>query len=192
MIAGQRAPRNLLASKTLADYRFPTRELFHQHHCRPQARAREGPLQPAIERHQATTTVGCQRREMEIGYLVVTSQATLHLIAQGIPQRDVVGPEAVPTGGAETRKSPQHVVGSRGHRRIGRVRQHAGAPGFGNRTRCPIGGARCAEPVMGRRVVDVSWIEQRHQEVDVQQMAHGSWSRSRLTRSRSGTAPSCP
>ena len=131
-----------------------------------------------------------QAQQVDIGEMPVPDRQAEDA---GVAQGDVIGPEHVVAALPERREAPRDLRGPLGGRGVGGVRQDAHDPVLRQRTRRPTRGAVGAEPDVGRLVMDVVRIEQRDEEVDVEEgwTAHVS-SRSRLTRSIVGLGlPRC-
>lgn len=86
----------------------------------------------------------------------------------GVPQGDLVRPEHVTAARAECVETPDKCGRRLESAHVRRIRQDADQAIFRQRAGCPAGVAMSGEPGMSGFVMDVIWIEQRHQDVDVQ------------------------
>ena len=119
-----------------------------------------------IEGHQTAAMRGGQAEQVNVSELPVSSRQTEQ---PGIADGDVVRPEHMTAAGRERSQSPRDPLRTFGDRLICGILQDANYAVLGERTRRPAGGAMFREPLVGGVVMDVVRIEERDDDVHVEQ-----------------------
>ena len=124
-------------------------------------------LDALVKRHQPSAMLYRKREQVNIRYLLMALQA-VPVEGRRVRDRNVVRPESVMATTLGGVQSAEHEGGAL-RRGVTRVGQDALATVFGQGASCSTKGVVREKPAARLAVPDMSSIEERHQETDIEQ-----------------------